>query len=224
MFCEVKTRRGSAFGGGYEAVTCAQAARSSGRWRRPSSLVHGAQPARDPLRRRERRGWQRRTLGQPRSRSSRTPSDRRRQRVEHAVDVGLGAQVVHDAGAQVRAVRAGVVALTHASPLTSSARCSPLWYASSDRGVSDRAPAGRWRKHTTDSSGSAARLEVRRLGAARRRGRRRGRRSCSTSRAEPVGAQVLPAHPQLQRAEPARALDRVLVPVQRLVLGAGATR
>ena len=29
---------------------------------------------------------------------------------------------------------------------------------------------------------------------------------------------MLPAHPELQRAEPARALDRVLVPIERLVL------
>ena len=35
---------------------------------------------------------------------------------------------------------------------------------------------------------------------------------------EPVGAQVLPRHPQLERAEPPRALERELVPVQRLVL------
>ena len=78
--------------------------------------------------------------------------------------------------------------------------------------------AGTWRKHTTESSGSAG-TTSKPGGLAAPPARYAARSSlCSISRREALGAEVLPREPELQRAEPARALDRVLEPVERRVL------
>src|SRR6476620_12108428 len=61
-------------------------------------------------------------------------------------------------------------------------------------------------------------LEVRRVTQARSEVRRQVV-VVLDERGQSARAQVLPAHPKLQGAEAARALDRVLVPIQWLVLG-----
>ena len=212
VFCEVKTRRGSRFGGGYEAVDV----RKQQKLRAVAEvflLQTKASPA--TVRFDVASVWVSPTA-QRRSSSSRTPSDSRRSACDHRVDLGPRRQVVHDARAQVRAPAQRRDAHPRGAVHLERALDRVLVGVEVARRPTSL-PTGRWRKHTTDSSGSTASSKS---GAdPMRLGEVGGQVDVVLHQtAEALGAQVLPAHPELQRPEPARALDRVLVPVQRRVL------
>ena len=75
-------------------------------------------------------------------------------------------------------------------------------------------PPGRCRKQTTDSSGTSG-IASKSSDSAQRRASRAARSSlASMSRAKPVGPEVLPGHPELERAPAAGALEAELVEVE----------
>ena len=141
---------------------------------------------------------------------------------EQPVHVVLGRQVVHDPGAQVRPT-AQLRGRDPALARDLEGALQAVLVAVEGLGVEARGRGA--------SAGQVAEADDRQLGLRGQRSRsRRSPRSArarwaarsqfiSTRRPRPSRPQVLPGEPELEAAEAARALERVLVPVERLLLG-----
>ena len=181
VVCEVKTRSGSTFGAGYEAVT----------WRKRAKVQSLAEAFLQESRVRPaaiRFDVASVALGSggPQVELFEVAFVGVAQRVQHAIDVGVRREVIHQAGPQVRPA-AQRRRRDPAAPRHLERALQPSWYASSASRLQrpSRPRPGTCRKQTTDRSGLAGTASKSSLSASRVAGARPGPRLCSISRPKP---------------------------------------